>query len=248
MSHPKPGDKVSYLIQGRPYEGQYGESLLDALRFHGYEVPSLCHHEAVSPYGACRLCLVEVKKGRRTKVTTACNYPLQEGIEVSLDTEAVERNRKLVLKLHLAKAPKARQVRELAAEYGVTDTPFATQDADRDNACILCGLCARVCEEIVGAHAIEFSGRGKAKTMVSPYDETAEACIGCGACVYVCPTDCIGLKEADGVRTVERWHRDLPMQACSKCGQKYFPTFMLVDFSKRIGVDRKHFDTCPACR
>jgi bidirectional [NiFe] hydrogenase diaphorase subunit len=248
MSHPVQGEKVTFKIEGHAYEGAYGDSLLGFLRQRGYEVPSLCYHEAVSPYGACRLCLVEVKNGRRTKITTSCNYPVQEGIEVFLDTERVIKNRKTVLQLLMAKAPKAQAVRDLAAEYGVTDTPFAVSPEDGDNACILCGLCSRVCEEVVEAHAIDFTGRGLHKRMQSPYDETAEACIGCGACVYVCPTDCIGLEEKDGIRTIVKWHRDLPLSACTKCGQQYFPTFMLAEFSQRIGVEKKHFDVCPDCR
>jgi len=248
MSHPMPGQEVTFEVEGRSYTGRYGDSLLGELRKLGYEVPSLCYHEAVSPYGACRLCLVEVQKGRKRKVTTSCNYPLQDGIEISLDTEAVQRNRKLVFQLLLAKAPQARQVRELAAEYGVTDTPFAIQPEDRDRECILCGLCARVCAEVVGAHAIDFSGRGLNKSMKSPYDETAEACIGCGACVYVCPTDCIGLEEKDGVRTIVRWHRDLPLKKCARCGREFYPTFMLDQFARRLGVGRDHFEVCPDCR
>lgn len=248
MSHSKPGERVAFQVEGRAYEGCYGDSLLTELRKHGYEVPSLCHHEAVSPYGACRLCLVEIKKGRKRRVTTSCNYPVQAGIEVGLDTPAVQQHRKLVLQLLLAKAPKAVQVRELAEQYDVHGTPFAIRESDQDNACILCGLCSRVCAEVVEAHAIDFSGRGLAKRMVSPYDETAEACIGCGACVVVCPTDCIGLTEAGGQRTIHKWHRELPLSACARCGQPYFPTFMLMEFSRRTGLDRKQLEICPSCR
>ena len=128
-----------------------------------------------------------------------------------MDTEKVTATRKMVLQLLLAQAPAARAVRELAAEYGVSDTPF---QKDEGNACISCGLCARVCKEIVGADAIGFAGRGLGKRMVSPYDEANQACIGCAACVVVCPTDCIGFKEENGIRTIERWHRDLPMKNC----------------------------------
>ena len=248
MSHPVKGEPVRFQIEGRPYEGRYGDSLLGALRHYGYEVPSLCYHEAVSPYGACRLCLVEVKKGRRQKVTTSCNYPLQEGIEVFLDTDKVISHRKMVLRLLLAKAPKAQPLLELATEHGVTDTPFEVSQKDADNDCILCGLCSRVCAEVVQAHAINFTGRGLSKHMQSPYDETAEDCIGCGACVFVCPTDCIGLEEKDGIRKIVRWHRDLPMQACKECGRSYFPTFMLMEFAKRLNVERSQFDICPSCR
>jgi NADH dehydrogenase/NADH:ubiquinone oxidoreductase subunit G len=248
MTHPAKGQKVNFQIEGRTYAGKHGESLLGALRHYGYEVPSLCFHEAVSAYGACRVCLVEVKKGRRTKVTTSCNYPIQEGIEVFLETEKVRKHRKVILQLLLAKAPESKEIADLAAEHGVTHTPFEPSAADRENKCILCGLCARVCAEVVEAHAIEFSGRGLNKAMKAPYDETAETCIACGACVVVCPTQCIGMREKDGLRSIDKWHRDLPMQKCTKCNHDFFPTFMLMEFSKRIGVDKKHFDVCPNCR
>jgi NADH dehydrogenase/NADH:ubiquinone oxidoreductase subunit G len=239
------GQKVAFKIQGRTYEGYYEESLLGALRRYGYEVPSLCYHEAVSAYGACRLCLVEVGKGRKRRLTTSCNYPVLPDIEVFLDTDTVVRNRKTVLRLLLAMAPAAEEIHELAAEYGVTDTPFV-QDTGKE--CILCGLCNRVCDEVVGAKAIGFSGRGFIKDMTSPFDEVAEACIGCGACVQVCPTNCIGIKEENNIRSIIKWHRDLPMKSCKKCGRAFAPTFQLNYFATLTKLDRDFFDVCQDCR
>ncbi len=239
-------DAVKFKVNGREYTGRRGDHLLDALLELGYEVPSLCHHEAVAPYGACRLCLVEVQKGRRRRLTTSCNYPLLDGTEVLLDTEKVVRNRRMVLQLLLAQAPAAERVRELAASYGVTSTPFPASDPS--NKCIDCGLCARVCKEIVGVEAIAFSGRGEKKRMQAPYDEIAEDCIGCAACVFVCPTDCIGLSEENGIRTIERWHRKLPLKTCSVCGRHFAPTFQLNKFAEWSGREKAFFDKCPDCR
>jgi len=242
----KPGKgKVPFQVGGRTCAGSPGESLLEALRRYGYEVPSLCHHEAVSAYGACRLCLVEVGKAGRRRLTTSCNYPVQEGIEVFLDTGKVVRHRRTVLQLLLAMAPGAERVREIARDYGVADTPFKK---DGDNGCILCGLCNRVCREIVGADAIGFASRGLDRKMTSPYDEENEACIGCGACVYVCPTRCIGMREEENIRRIDRWHRVLPMKACRKCGRSFAPAFQLDAIAARIGADRGTFDLCQDCR
>lgn len=242
----KPDQKVSFQINGRTYVGTKGESLLEAIRRQGYEVPSLCHHEAVGAYGACRLCLVEVNQGGRRKLTTSCNFPLEEGLDVLLDTEKVQDHRRVVLQLLLARAPAAEAVVEIASQYGVEETPFDI--VDQTNKCILCGLCKRVCSEIVGADAIGFSGRGLSKQMLSPYDEANEACIGCGACAVVCPTDCIGMKEENGIRSIVRWHRDLPMKKCKVCGRPFAPTFQLNYFADQIKVERSFFDTCQDCR
>ncbi|HOX45863.1 MAG TPA: 2Fe-2S iron-sulfur cluster-binding protein [Myxococcota bacterium] len=250
MSHedtPK-GAKITFQVDGRACEGFHHESLLGALRRLGFEVPSLCFHEAVSTYGACRLCLVEVQKGRKSRITTSCNFPVTAGLQVRLDTPAVQQNRKIVFQLLLAKAPASPEVRALAAEYGVHSTPYKVSEEAKDNKCILCGLCARVCTEVVGANAIAFSGRGSHKDMVAPYDEAAEACIGCGACVEVCPTHCIGLRETPEIRTIEKWHRDLPLQKCEKCGRPFAPTFQLMTLGKRVGMKLSDFKVCNDCR
>ncbi len=246
MADQNPSKTVTFKIQGRSYEGTHGESLLQAIRRYGFVVPSLCHHEAVSAYGACRLCLVEVQKGRKRKLTTSCNYPVQEGIEVFLNTEAVVEHRRIVLQLLLSSAPAAEPVRALAAEYGVKDTPFAS--VDPQNACINCGLCSRVCKEIVGADAIGFAGRGVNKRMTTPYDESNEACIGCGACAYVCPTHCIEVEEVDGMRILEKWHRRMPLRLCGECGRPFAPAAQLEHFASTIRADKSRFEICPDCR
>lgn len=200
---------VKYTVMGKQYEAERGTCLLTELRRHGYEVPSLCFHEELSPYGACRLCLVEVKKGKRQKLTTSCNYPVQEGIEVSLDTDKVVRNRRMVLELLLARAPKApKELQALAERYGVKGVRFP-ENGEED--CILCGLCSRTCRELVGVNALTFSGRGDQKHIGTPYSEASDVCILCGACVYVCPVGCIDLSESGGKRRINRWGRELPM-------------------------------------
>jgi len=140
MSEQHPfGAPVTFRIGGRPYEGTYGDSLLETLHRYGYEVPSLCHHEAVSAYGACRLCLVEVvdKRGRH-KITTSCNFPVQAGIDVLLDTPDVVRHRRVVLELLLAMAPRSPELRALAAEHDVPGGRLEPAESAED--CILCGL------------------------------------------------------------------------------------------------------------
>jgi len=187
---------VSLTIDGKAVEAEAGESLLDVARRNGAMIPSLCHHPFIKPYGACRLCLVEVRSGKRSKITTSCNYEVLDGIEVKTDTEEVLKHRRMVLRLLLAMAPEAESIRGIARANGVTEPGFGSLEApaDRDG-CILCGLCARVCQEVVGASAITLSGRGDGKGLEVPYRErVSDDCIGCGACAAVCPTGAIEME------------------------------------------------------
>jgi bidirectional [NiFe] hydrogenase diaphorase subunit len=249
MSHeedtPK-GAKVTFQVEGRPYEGLHHESLLGALRRLGFEVPSLCFHEAVSTYGACRLCLVEVQRGRKSRITTSCNYPVTAGLQVHLDTPAVLQHRKIVLQLLLARAPASEEVRALAARHGVHSTPFAVGEDDKGNKCILCGLCSRVCNEAVGAHAIAFSGRGSRKAMIAPYDEAAEACIGCGACAAVCPTHCIPVVETPSTRTV--WGQRCELVRCKACGAPFMTEQQRLHAIRTQMLPEDYYDTCESCK
>jgi len=219
---------TSPTFGGHEIEAEENSSLLQALQYAGYVVPHLCYHEAVSEYGACRLCLVEVQKGRKRKLTTACNYPVKEGIEVFLETDKVIRNRKMVLELLLSLCPNSEDLKALAADYGVTDVRF---DKDEDNDCILCGLCERVCREVVGVSAITFCQRGDQKDVRPPFG-SADECIACGACAYVCPVDCIKIEQRDGKKVIVRWGRELELQQDTAAGGPFAPKFMLDHFRK----------------
>jgi bidirectional [NiFe] hydrogenase diaphorase subunit len=235
---------VEFKVQGQTCRGTEGESLLAALRRHGFTVPSLCFHEAISAYGACRLCLVEVKKGKRLKLTTSCNYPVQEGLEVQLDTGEVVRHRRIMLQLLLAAAPAAKAVHDLAARYGVEETPFVPRPGED---CIQCGLCVRICE-LVGVNALGFAGRGVRKHVTTPYEEANLACVGCGACADVCPTGCVKAVDADGFRTIERWHLKVPLTVCATCGRGFAPEVHLTRMAEQAKVEIARLAICPKCR
>ena len=227
---------------GRVIEADDGANLLPVLLANGFEVPHLCHHEAVEPYGACRLCLVEVEKRGKRKLTTACNYPVADGVEVFVDSEKVVRNRKMVLELTLSMCPGSAELQELAADHGleVDDVRFPTED----NGCILCGLCERVCREVVGVEAITFSKRGDRKAVEPPFGE-AEDCIGCGACVHVCPVDCIKIEERDGKKIIVRWNRELEVVLDPVSGAPLAPRFMLEHFRKLANLPADFYDKAP---
>jgi predicted molibdopterin-dependent oxidoreductase YjgC len=177
---------VALVVDGRPVQAREGESLLRVLRREGFAVPSLCWHEKLSPYGACRLCLVETRRGRKARLATSCDYPALDGVEVRTDTPEIRAQRQTVVRLLLAMAPAAPVVRDLAARHGVD---AAALEATKAGDCILCGLCVRVCAEAVGASAVAFQSRGEAKAIGAPWDAPSAACVSCGACASVCPVD-----------------------------------------------------------
>jgi heterodisulfide reductase subunit A len=169
-------------------------TVLQAAKEAGIEIPTLCHHKALSPYGACRICLVEVASGGRRKLVASCAYPAEEGMEVFTDSDLVKDTRKVVLELLLSRSYDEPLIRELAARYGVTDTNLKK----RHDKCIMCGLCVRVCHEVVGRSATCFVARGHEREVSTPYKELSDVCIGCGACALVCPTDAVDPRDYCG--------------------------------------------------
>ncbi|MCU0665453.1 MAG: 2Fe-2S iron-sulfur cluster-binding protein [Myxococcota bacterium] len=240
---------VKFKINGVEVEAQEGVSVLDTARRYGFEVPSLCHHEAIAAYGACRVCLVEITKGGRSKLTTSCNYEVLPGIEVVTDSPKIRKHRAMVLELILSEAPGAQAVRRMAAEHGVDVSRFvrpADGEHKRDN-CILCGLCARVCTEVVGVSALTFNGRGDRRGVGSAFMDQPQSCIACGACAWVCPTDCVGFEEKDGMRKVVRWGRELPM-AKDEQGRPVAPTYQLFHFQKVAKLPADFYKKSPGNR
>ncbi|MGA2466616.1 MAG: 2Fe-2S iron-sulfur cluster-binding protein, partial [Thermodesulfobacteriota bacterium] len=208
---------IPFTIDGQPVEGKEGGNVLEVALDAGIEIPHLCYNESVKPYGACRLCLVEIVSKGRSRMTTACTYPVLEGIEVLTRTEKVLRARRMIIELILAMCPGDKLIQDMAREMGVQQVRFKQEKKD----CILCGLCARVCEEVVGANAIEFAFRGDRREMIPPFQGEAMNCIACGACVVICPVNVIKMKEEGDERTIIRWKRTLKMKQCKICGN-YF--------------------------
>jgi predicted molibdopterin-dependent oxidoreductase YjgC len=176
---------LTVTIDGKRVQVQKDTTILDAAKSIGISIPTLCHHEALEPYGACRLCTVEVTAGGRTRLVTACNYPIRdEGLEVKTRSEKVLKGRKMIVELLLARCPDVPVIRELADEMGIKKPRFRLKNDE----CILCGLCVRVCRELVGVGAVGFMGRGIIREVDTPYHIDSDVCIGCGACAYLCPT------------------------------------------------------------
>ena len=235
---------IHLIIDGKKVEAKEGASVLETALDAGIEIPRLCYSESVKPYGACRLCLVEIVKNGRSRMTTSCTYPVCEGIEVRTKTEKVLKSRRMIMELILAMCPEDKLIQDMAEEMGVTQVRFKKEDKD----CILCGLCARVCEEVVGANAIQFFSRGDQREMGVPFQDEAKNCIACGACVIVCPVDVIKMKEAADERTISKWKRNLKMKKCKVCGNYFAPWFQLEKFKAKADLPKEFFDTCYTCR
>jgi len=174
---------VKLVINGWEVQAEEWWTLLDAIRWVGFDVPTLCYHEGLSPYGACRLCVVEIGKEPRTKLVSSCTYPVEEGLIVRTHSQRVVNARKMIVELMLASSPQSKTVQDLASQLGVQQVRFKVEHED----CLLCGLCVRMCAEQMMAKAIDFAYRGGDRKITTPFDIKSEVCRQCGACMYICP-------------------------------------------------------------
>jgi NADH dehydrogenase/NADH:ubiquinone oxidoreductase subunit G len=235
-------DMVTFTIDGREIKAPVGTTILEAAKDANILIPNLCHNEELAPYGACRMCMVEITHKKRTRLVVSCIAEVSDGLQVKTDTEGVRRVRTLVMHLLLARNPSHPELRRMAAELGIDTTMFGVDF----KGCIMCGQCVRVCREVVGASAIGFKSRGPSRAIATPFDETPQDCIACGSCHYICPVDVIPMEEHNGVRRI--WKTDFPMVKCKTCG-RYFATEKEVAFYRKVAnLPADAFDTCVHCR
>jgi len=235
---------IPITIDGQKAEVERGTTVLQAARGIGIEIPTLCYHEAVAPYGVCRLCTVEVARGKRSRLTTSCTYPVLEEIAVQTASPRVLQARKIILELLLARCPSVKKVQDMARQMGIEKPRFPVGNDD----CILCGLCVRVCEELIGASAISFSNRGVNREVTPPFRLAPETCIGCGACAFVCPTGAIAVEDVDGIRRIPRWHVEHTMHKCPECGEQFVPEPQVAYVRGKSSLPPETFELCPRCR
>lgn len=200
---------INIEVNNKKIEAKENETILDAIRRHGMNVPTLCHIKDLFPSGACRMCVVEVE-GRRNLVT-ACSEPVCEGMKLQTHSARVLNARKTIVELLLSNHPddclycdrngncelqshaEILNVRErrILGKKNDYKLDISSTSVVRDPAkCILCGRCVRVCEEIEGVSAIDFVNRGS-KTVVEPAfgkGLNVSSCVNCGQCIVACPT------------------------------------------------------------
>jgi heterodisulfide reductase subunit A len=186
---------MNLTIDGQTTGAEQGQSVLAACLRAGLKIPTLCHHPALPDYGACRLCLVEVEERGRSRITASCLFPAREGLIVRTNTDTVLKRRRIMAELLLARCPTSEKLQAIAAEMGVTESRFPKKNED----CLLCGLCTRVCSELMKTGAIDFRGRGNRRKVQPAYDKHSPICLACGACQLVCPTG-VGLLEKASAR------------------------------------------------
>ena len=228
---------IKLKVDGQTIQTEQGQSVIEAAHENGIEIPHLCYHEELSVPGGCRLCLVEVEGMSRP--TASCGLICREGMVVRTQSEQLYQMRREILDLVLSTHPldcvtcdKAGNcsLQKYAYEYDISrsslgfsaartlyqdDNPFFIRDHQY---CILCSRCVRVCSEVVGANAIEITGRGYDSHVATPFDGPLidSTCVYCGSCVQVCPT--AALMPVARMGRGREWELDRVETVCGYCG------------------------------
>ena len=179
--------EILLQIDGKEVKAKGGMTLLEAARGAGISIPTLCYHENLEPFGACRLCIVEVESRGWTRLVVSCVYPAEKNIIVRTRSEKVDRIRKMILELLLAHAPDAFDLQDLAKEYGADRNRFEKEPSF----CIHCGLCVRYCAEVKKKNAVGFVDRGIRKEISFIPEIAAQECWNCKECFPLCPTEAL---------------------------------------------------------
>jgi NADH dehydrogenase/NADH:ubiquinone oxidoreductase subunit G len=176
--------EILLQIDGREVKAKKGMTILEAAQSAGIFIPTLCHHEQLEPYGACRICTVEAEIGGRTNLVAACIYPVEPNLVVRTRSEKVDKTRKILLEQFLAHAPDAPALQDLAQEYGADKDRFEKESSF----CILCGLCVRYCAEVKKKNAVGFVERGARREISFVPEIASKECWNCKECFPLCPT------------------------------------------------------------
>jgi bidirectional [NiFe] hydrogenase diaphorase subunit len=179
--------EILLQIDSREVKATEEMTILDAAQSVGILIPTLCHHGKLEPYGACRICTVEVETGGRTNFVAACVRPVEKGLVVRTRSEKVDKIRKMLLEEQLAHAPDSAELQKLAQQYGADKDRFEKESSF----CILCGLCVRYCAEVKKKNAVGFVERGPKREISFVPEVAAKECWNCKECFPLCPTSAL---------------------------------------------------------
>lgn len=213
-------DTISLRINGKKQKGRTGQTILEVARESGIVIPTLCYHEALTPIGSCRMCVVEVTQRGRTRTAASCVTPAETGMIVKTETEGIVAIRKMIIMLLLARCPGVDVIKEKARELGIRRTPFPKGEED----CYLCGMCVRACQEIVGVGAIGFANRGPQSEVLPPFGQESNMCIGCGTCTTICPARSFDLERVFARRSLHIIGGKEDIFRCIICESHYSST------------------------
>ncbi|MGA2797147.1 MAG: 2Fe-2S iron-sulfur cluster-binding protein [Thermoguttaceae bacterium] len=177
-------ETITITIDGETIETTPGTSVLAAALAAGICIPNLCLLPGAPPIGACRVCLVEVERHGRTRMTASCTLDAQDGMVIHAHSENVLRARRNIVELLLAEAPQSPVLQSLAERLEIEIVRYPEREAD----CILCGRCVAACAVVAGTGAKGFIGRGNHRHIGLPfYDQ--KYCQKCDKCKERCPLE-----------------------------------------------------------
>src|SRR5450830_216925 len=179
--------EINLQIDSNAVKATEEMTVLQAAQQAGVHIPTLCHHENLEPFGACRMCMVEVEVRGRKNYVVSCLYPVAPDLVVRTRSETVDKIRRTILEELLAHAPYAPDLVQLAQEYGADRDRFEKESSF----CILCGLCVRYCAEIKQKNAVGFVNRGPTREINFIPEIAARECWDCKECFPLCPTSAL---------------------------------------------------------